>query len=243
MRTNMRIHDGYFHAFYEDPFLLIQLLLVEFVHVHQVINQIQEYSTPGFHSEELPEPLFSSLITSLKQLIGNAPTHYQFFSFFHWSKGSLFKLKEYSKLLVRHAENEHRPLFLLHRIINQTWTIANQSLELLHKMEELIAPLKHNTDLILQLKNTLKKLFSCFNQVIRKVPSIIEAYRNNENVMLCLLRQKDALQQIYGHVFYKKFKWLSTDQLKNFLHQRYHARGFNSLLPSVQQVFIAHESR
>ena len=62
-------------------------------------------------------------------------------------------------------------------------------------------------------------------------------YWDNENVILCLLRIRQSLIDIYGEDFIdKRLKWpAKSKELLEFLSQRYRERGFESLLPTIQQ--------
>jgi hypothetical protein len=122
---------------------------------------------------------------------------------------------------------------------HQAWLLALHLLELLNSVA--LNPYIHNPKTILflvPLKRAFHHFQIRFNQIIRYIPRIMNDYWNNENVFLCILRKKEALAEIYGNNFLKKrFKWplKSTDHIQSLV-ERYQARGFESLLPTIQQL-------
>jgi len=79
-----------------------------------------------------------------------------------------------------------------------------------------------------------------FNQMGRTIPRILNEYWNNENVIYCLLRKKDVLEEIYGSDFYKRLKWpKKTSDLIELLLNRYQARGFEALLPLIHHLLVS----
>ena len=232
-----------FHAYHADNAILIQFIISEFVQITPLIHKIHAFfpqpressSTPTNHEVPL-------LVQSTRQLIGLLP-HREHPSFPYGTTGPLTKLKSYCEQFARNSLHRHPSHLALHKAACQTWLAAIHGMELLNAWQVELRDVV-NPSAIFPLKRSFDKLKIRFNQLTRSLPRVIRDYRQNENVLLCLLRKKEALSDIYGSEFlYTHFKWpLQAQELAQWVIQRYRGRGFEALQSTILQLFENQDS-
>lgn len=236
MFTKIRGPDHHFSAFYEDNTILIQFILEEFVRSYQLIFQIKKLIQEQSEQDQPLDTLSLALTQNLEQLIGHL-SQQKHLSFSRWTKGHLTKFKEYCEQFSLNSSYQHKEHINLHMAAHQAWLVALNNLEQLKSGHLSPYVPKSASILFLQpLKRSFHELQMRFNQISRYIPRIINPYWNNENVILCLLRRRDLLSEIYGSDFlYKRFKWpMKMSELTEFILTRYQERGFDALLPTIQ---------
>lgn len=235
MLTQIKGPDHHFKAFYQDNSILIQFMIEEFIRSYQLNFQIKLLMQEHLESTRDLDTSFASLIQMLGQLIGySSPQTHASFS---WNKGPLTKFKEYCEQFSRNSSHQDKQHVNLHMATHHAWLMALYNLELLNSLYSNSYVAQSDSLLFLiPLKRAFQSLQMRFKQISRYLPHVSHPYRDNENVILCLLRRKDLLQEIYGSDFlYKRFKWpMKTSELVAWLMQRYQARGFEALLPTIQ---------
>jgi hypothetical protein len=242
--TKNRGPGHHFSAFYEDNALLIQFVVNEFIQSYQLTLKIKLLVQEHLDSHPPSDALIFGLIQILGQLVGCPPQQERPSSISHWTKGPLTKFKEHCEQFSRNSLHQNKQHVDLHMAAHQAWLISLHTLELLNSLT--LNPYVANPKTILflsPLKRAFQHLQIRINQIIRYIPRIMNVYWNNENVLLCLLRKKELLTEIYGPDFlHKRFKWpLKTAELIQLLIERYQARGFDSLLPTIQQLLVSKE--
>ena len=145
-----------------------------------------------------------------------------------WTGGSLTKFKEYCEQFSRNSSHQNKQHVNLHMTTHQAWLMAIDVFELLTSLypnrwekKSLSSPL-----FLLPLKRAFHGLQMRFNQISRHIPRIINAYRDNENVIFYLLNKRCSLSEIYGQDFlYKRFKFpVKASELIELLVNRYQER-------------------
>lgn len=242
MRTETQTRDCYFNPFYENDTLLVQLILVEFVQVYETKNEIRSLFDHYFHAIEDQETLLMPLITKLAQVAGCSSTDFHS-TFLPWSKRSLFKLTKYTELLFHHRLHQNKNISILNKVAHQACLIITQLLNISQALKLNFSSNEKNLECTQQFQTNLKKLEICFKQVSAKIPPMIHEYKENENVVLCVLRHKQALKHIYGERnFYKKFN-CEPKELKGFLAQPHSERasqkGFEPTLGRPKEEIFA----
>jgi len=237
--TQIRGPHPHFNPFYEDNSILIQFIVEEFIQSHQLIFRVNTLIQEHLDSAELRNFLSHSLIQLFRKLSG--PLSQQEGSIpSQWTKGSLIKLKEYCRQFSLNSSHQNKRLIFLHRAAQQAGLLAIDCLELLTSLyTNLSTP---NSEYILflpPLKRSLYNLKKQFNQIRRYIPRILHDYWDNEHVLYYLLSKKKLLTEIYGDPFFEKyFKWPNqTSELMEWLIQRHQVKGFEALLPSIQNFF------
>lgn len=233
--------DHHFSAYYENNSLLIQFMMGEFIQTRQLTLRIKSLIHEHLESEEKFYAIYPSLIQTLRELIGSSARHEQH-SFSLWSNGSLTKLKVYCEQFSRNSSHQHKRHINLHMATHQAWLSAMHNLELLNSL--CIASYKNPETVLplISLKRTFNTLQIRFNQIVRSLPRVLNDYKSDENVILCLLRKRDQLIEIYGEDFLQRFKWpFKSKELVQLLVERYQVRGFEALVPTIQQIFETKE--
>lgn len=239
MLTQIRGSSHHFAPFYQDNSILIQFVIEEFILVYQLIsriNALNQNDLDYINETENEHSLSNSLVLALKQLIGGGD-HQELSSSTSWTRGSLTKLKEYCEQFSRNSSQLQRHSIHLHLAAHQTWLMAMHSFELLKSLQTNCCAKSSGRNFILQsLKRSFHRLLMRFNQLSRYMSRALGHYCNDENVMYFLLRKKELLSEIYGQDFLSKyFKGTKKgSNLIDMLLNRYQARGFETLLPSIQ---------
>lgn len=243
MLTQIGRPNHHFSAFYEDNSILIQFIIEEFIHSHQLSLQIKTLIQNQLDSTETLNSFSVSLIQILEQLVGGL-YHQERSSLSRWTRGSLTKFKEYCEQFSRNSSYQNKQYMNLHMAAHQAWLMATYNLELLNSLyKNPYTPNSKSILFLVPLKRALQNLQMRFNQINRYIPRILNEFWNNENVIYCLLRKKEFLIEIYGYEFlHKRFKWpKKTSDLLELLIKRYQERGFETLLPAIQHLFEALE--
>lgn len=236
MLTQIQGPDRHFTAFYKDNTILIQFLIEEFIRSYQLTFQIKTLIQEGLDSTQSLSSFALSLIRILGQLIGS-PSHHEHTSPSSWTKGPLTKFKEYCEQFSRNSTHQNKQYINLHIAVQHAWMLAVNNFELLHAISTNPHPQNSSSMLyLLPIERAFHRLQKRFNQISRYIPRISAVFWNNENVILYLFRRKYLLEEIYGSdFFYKRFKLaMNTPDLIELLTKRYQARGFESLLPTIQ---------
>lgn len=221
--------DNHFSAYTHDNALLIQFIIMEFVHIHPLIFNLKKLTLKKLKKD------FPLVAEELKGIL--APLiefHPQTHTRSAGTRGSLSRLKDYCEKFAHNCPQAEKLHIDLHMAAHQALLFAIHTLELLNRATH--PSTNHDSDLQ-PLKLSLDNLLKRFKLVSKSIPPLFSPYLSNENVLLCLLRIKAQLSEIYGPNFLKKpFKsLLKEEELSHFLMSRYKERGFESLLPTIQQ--------
>lgn len=236
--------SNHFKAYYEDPHLLVQFILTEFLHSYQFQLQIKNILDKCFDDSEINECHFSNLIKIMSQLVGYLSLQKQNTSISRWKRGTLSKLKEYTEKLLEQIKIEDKQLQNLYKAVHRAWLAAVHNLELLHQSQTTLLKTEQASLEIEKLKKGFKPLEREFQRIQKQIPLLFRTYWNNENIIFCLLRYREALVSIYGKDFYKKFKWPTNhSKIKNLLDKRFQERGFDALLPHINQICSVNSTR
>lgn len=243
MLPQIQRQNHHFKAYYEDNALLIQLILAEFVQAYRLTSQVKILVQEGIDSIQTSTFPFSTLFQVLGKLIG-CLSQQERLSFSFWTKGALTKLKFYCEQLSRNSSYQNQKQVRLHLTVHQAWLTAVHNLELLHALQPTYRQAQKSTFFFLSFKRSFHTLQKRFNQIIRYLPRIVSPYWNNENVLFYLLCKRNDLSEIYGPDYlHKQFKCpIKPNEVMPLLVSRYQIRGFDTLVPSIQQLLIAQES-
>lgn len=244
MFTQIRGPDQHFSAFYKDDSILIQFIVEEFIKSHQLTLKINTLIQQRLDTNLTLESLCCALKQILSQLVG-CLSQQEGSSFSRWSKGSLTKFKEYCEQFSCNSMRRNKQHTSLHMAAHQAWLTAIHNLEILNSLYS--SSYISNAEVVLFLvpfRRTFRDLQMRIDQISRYIPRVMRAFWNNENVILCLLRKKALLTEIYGANFlHNRFKWpMKTSELIELLVQRYQARGFEALLPTIQHLHELEDS-
>lgn len=230
---------NHFSTFQGNNAILVQFILVEFLHIYQLTFQIKKLMQDKIDSVVASESLLPSLTYLMSELVGQA--QHKKFPISRWTQGSLTKFKEYCERFSSNSLHQNKHHVHLHMAAHQAWLTAVHNLELIYSSHYNSSTENANIQFSLfPFKRSFNTLQVHFNRVIRHIPKVINSFWNDENVVLCLLRRKTQLSEIYGTDFLNKhFKWpFKIGELLPLLVQRYQDRGFEALVPTIQQIDI-----
>ena len=230
--------SSHFNSYHDDNSLLIQFMIVESAHSFQLAIKLNTLIQEHFDLQKPSSSLLSDLKRILEQLITHHPQQ-ESSSHSRWTKGSLTKLKEYCELFSRNSSHQNKHHTTLHMTAHQALLNAVHLQELLNFV--MINPAASDSAPLLNLepfKRTFKAFQTQINRLIRHFPKVLKPFLENENVILCLMRTRQSLIQIYGSDFIdKQFKWpVKSKKMMDYLCHCYEKRGFETLLPTIRQM-------
>ncbi len=90
-----------------------------------------------------------------------------------------------------------------------------------------------------QTRERISRLVSTSESCGRYYSAWIQFFKDNENILLYLLKKKKELEESFGHAFYEELVcggFGTPGEISEFLLTRLHARGFDHYLPTVRKL-------
>jgi hypothetical protein len=216
--------------------VLFQLILLGFVRTQEIIPSLllasaQITEVEMVHRSQHKE----SILQAIEKLVGpSAPIQ----SPFNWkiASGLLTTLKNDSSLFQTIYEKDFSEVATIKKQAAKSWLYSSELRELASDLS-IDKPLKqcdkfnHFQKVEIQITTSLKSLGNALVKALTH-------FKNNENVLYCLLCHHRSLDLIYGPSFTaKNFKKMhkSLDQTQHFLIEAYRQRGFEKLIPTIKQ--------
>lgn len=226
----------YFNAFYQDNSLLLQFIISEFIKTHPFILEINGLVDKHLHPPYPQDIPLDAFLQILRRLVGTLSTDQQQ-TFPIWAKGLLTKLKEYSEQLPRNSHHKDKNHINLRMALHQTWVAAIHCVELLNALTHEENSPRKKTELLKALKRNMVALHKRYQQALRYLAGSFKGQLRNENILLCLLRGKAILSQMYGYDYlHKKLKCPIRDEhFLKVLLSKYRERGFDHLPVTIEQ--------
>lgn len=217
-----------FQSTHKQRALLLQFILYELILSHKEIQHINEFAKAYVLSDP---PSLDVIASSLAKLAGSAHGYMRLFS---WNDdGIQTKLKNYCALLCQNGTSRVKNEVGMHREANQAWLIALQLLDAIRLQDTSTKKTIH------LLQSLFKKLDRSTKRFARYTANAICLFHNDENLLFFILRYKEDLDELYGEGFIakilRKMFPRSLDKAKNFLMQKYTDRGFDHLIPIIQE--------
>lgn len=242
MQPRSRLHLPYSTIGDQNPGLLFQFMFSEFLTSYRKTSQLHLHNrklqetlkNPSPSSTSIEAPLFNLSII-FKDLSGS---HEQ--KKFAWNKerGILTKLKDYYALFSQKYEGDKEKNQQLSHHIFKAWSCGYEGLTIAEFLEhQLYLRLLSSAKDYCSISLIIEKLYACLSTLSLSLSSLLMDFREDENVLLFLLRNQELLNQVYGsnftlEIFCKIFpNGLSEAAL--FLKKQYSKRGFDQLLPLI----------
>lgn len=219
-----------FSPFYHNNSLLIQLMITEMIHIHQIASKI---SNCNHEIESLSSQLFE-LVNDL--------SFSSYASYSNRSKGALNRLKEFTDYFYSNANNQVKNRTNLHDLVNHAWISVIQNL-LLIKGSKICKDKRKESILLSRIKNSIKTLIARIHRMSKAIIRLLPLFENDESVVYFLLRKRNQLIEIFGSDQMKRvFKSISKKTpLEKLLINRYLTKGFYHLIPLIKQELSLHE--
>lgn len=233
--TQTKKPDHHFNAYYHHNAVLIQFVLDEFIATHQLTYQIRQLGQLACESLSSLKESVHPLYQTTHQLLG-LRSDADRLSNSRWMKGPLTKLKLYCEQFSYNSQYQNKLGLAVCTNVYQAWLTALHILELLNLLDQ-SGPTTISSSILLDLKRTLRRLEQRMRQITKQVPRLLNAYRDNENVIFFLLKKRQELEEIYGFdTINKAFRDLfNKNSFSELVVQRYTKRGFDHLLPIIYQ--------
>lgn len=218
------------NAYHYNNDLLFQFIITEFIEAFEYINQIHdlchlEVSQPSLnnneenafneHEQENLESLFEKLIGSNRDFIRLVA----------WKcrGGVMAKLKAYSFLFLKNGYMDEKEIIAMQHYIDKTIFSCHKAAEIL------------NDDLVnrSQMVSLVDKAFASIHRLCKVMTRLIHKFRDNENIIFCVLRNQEGFDKIYGRGYVaKQFNRLYPRGIidaQSMLSSKYTERGFDHL--------------
>ena len=212
---------GYFKAFHHDTPLLFQFIYTEFLAAQQEMLSLTKLA--GLKADNVSLEVVSSVLT---KLCGAAADYKRLF---HWNSndGILTKLKTNCSYFHQNCPGSESSM--LHAFVDQAWLLIAECLHRLHEQSSIETPL---------LLQAAENLLSA-GEILK---GMIEGFKEDENVIFFILRHQNQLDALYPEPFVRNyFEKIYPEGLlsvSRLLIERYKARGFAHLIPSIEKACL-----
>lgn len=227
MTSHTDVSARHMNAYHHNNSLLFQFIIVEFIECFEEIQHLDV-----IHNRKIDPP--ATLMEDQKQLteqalarlVGSTRDYMRIFSW-NFGEGILAKLKTYCALFLQNAPHDEKEIIALQHYADRLWQACMQAMDTLHG-----GPSQRTAFL-----QAIDKAITGINRMSKLIARIIPQFRDDENVVFCILRHKERFDKLYGGRFV--FKLLSKmyakglPEAQNFISKRYTERGFNNLLPII----------
>lgn len=229
----------HFKAYYQDNSLLIRLMLQELSRIYQHIPPLRRLKKLEVtNQEEYLQHLHPCLIAFIGE------TNKNNFGFTgDVRKGPLVRLKEYWEQFFhneRYSQSQHH--LKMTKQMERIWLNVIHLLQLIQEWQTCAVSHKAQT-YFLKIQRKVQTLLSTTDNMAHLFLVFLKQFNDDENVIFFLLRKKGVLFTIYGSEKTNKLlKGLSKNQnLMHLLINRFKARGFDHLLPTIKQELFLYE--
>jgi len=239
MKVNQQKKNTSYH---QNDYLLFQFVLSEFlraypevIELHTAFQSLKSlYKGKGTLTDK--KLALQRLIRATEILSGAS---YNYMRIFSWNQegGSLNKLNHYCALFTRNAPGKIKEPQLIYSFVNQSWLACIQLHDFVVALFDL--PVNKWNENLAQIESLESKIYRKMNQFTKHLPTIIQEYSNNENVIFYIVRHHQDFERLLSKTFLKNLFNNIFDggvkEVKNFLLRRYRRRGFSQLLPIISE--------
>jgi hypothetical protein len=229
------------NLFGQSPSLCFQFILSEFIETFkevQVIEDVYKEMESLLIKRRLladVDHLLRELLESIIKLAGSAVINEEIFSW-NTRKGCLSKLRHYCYPFVNQFENKESTVVNLNICVSKAFHSALQAREVILYLHQEDQNAKKMPDYAM-LYQLLDRLIDNINRASRLILRVIIRFREDENVVYFLLRNKEELDAIYKTNFVTKlFRKMYPDGVEEagqLLMKKYSERGFTKLLNTI----------
>lgn len=230
------------NSYHYNNDLLFQFIVNEFIEAFEHINQIHELchlivSQPSLNNNEehaFNEHEQEKLVSLFEKLIGS---NRDFVRLVAWKcrGGIMAKLKAYSFLFLKNGHIDEKEIIAMQHYIDKTIFSCHKAAETL------------NDDLVnrSQMVSLVDKSFASIHRLCKVMTRLIHKFRDNENVIFCVLRNQERFDKIYGRGYVaKQFNRLYPKGIADahsMLSSNYMERGFDHLSSIIADKITACE--
>jgi len=218
------------HGYFTDS-LLFQFILGEFLESYELTQQLDilcnRKQTPlGSQQVMDREENLSQVEVILSKLVGSARDYMRLFSW-NFTDGALQKLKMYCSLFLQHVDTDEKELIALQHYADKIWQSYLNALDTLREDPKDRHAFLANID----------KASSAMNRFSKLISRLIHQFRDDENVIFFVLRNRVQFDKLYGNRFvarlFLKLYPKGFREIQLFLLKKYSERGFDNLLFTI----------
>lgn len=245
LRSKQTLRDV--NTYHHNHSLLFQFILSEFIIAY---SQLQKMQSSVSHLKETAKrsslieqdhQLLETLMTSVSKLAGSSQDYMRIFSW-NYDDGVLAKLKNYSAIISQNAVREDKDMAGLHRNANKAWLACLQTLDLLRMLlQQSKKATTLDESLHIEFQAAFHKMSAALQRFARTTAQFLKQFKEDENVILFILRHHDQIDALYEPKFVAKlFNKMYSKKLagaRQFLINAYTKRGFDHLLPAINTKF------
>lgn len=233
-----------YHAFHHDDSLLAQFILSEFIEAYSasqtLANQVLEFQSlfAKRNTSAQKEEIFQKILKTTALLAGASHDYMRIFSW-NLEAGVLSKLNHYFALFSRQEEYASKQILDLYRQINQSWLICTQLHDLLFSLDGLSS--KKWKSYVEEISSLNNKVCSKIEKFAKHLPLIVSLFSKDENVIFFVVRHHEAFDRLffsgYTYRLLSKVYANKVAEAEKMVLKQYRRRGFEQLLPIIQEKF------
>jgi hypothetical protein len=216
--------------------VLFQFILVAFLKTRYTAQKLKVISlqiSSQVQSDVVQKKIKHELFLAAEQLAGqSSPFH----SHFSWSpsQGILSTLKNNCTLFETAFSQDFPEAIDIKKHAIKSWLYSTEIRDLASQLLREFPPAPAAT--FTQFQKTEAQITRSLKILGREISKMIFRFKDNENVLLCLLQRKEELDTFYGTAFtHKLFKkmYQNLDAVHTFLVNAYSQREFKELIPEI----------
>lgn len=213
--------------------LLFQFILVEFIETFGEIQRLDILCNrkpaelaPDSDCSMHSEASRGQIEAVLTKLVGSARDYMRLFS---WNAcdGLLAKLKTNCALFLHNADNDEKEMIALQHYADKMWLGCLQAVDIWRTGPDEQAAFHAAVD----------KTSSAMQRFAKLMARIAVQFRDDENVLFCILCYKESLDKLFGNRFVSKLLLRmypkGLHEAQHYLTRRYAERGFDNILPVI----------
>lgn len=209
-----------------NPGLLLQFLLVDFFQISSSSKKIRSFLKTMDKAQESAK---ERCLSQLSQLSTVQDIHTP------WSRedGCLRRFIRFAALLDKTWPKNRASSRKVLRLSEQAFGLVEKALR---NFREWTTKSKEASKE--RTKKSLERLLSCLNSLSSILQEIVSLFASDETTVYFLIRHREALAKSFSPAFLKKilvFHFQKTQSVEAFLTTEFSKKGFEQLLPEIQQ--------
>ena len=211
--------------------LLFQFILTEFMEAYEHIQTLelvcQNHPLPVDNESDIcGEYEQKEMDSTFEKLIG---PNRDFARLIVWNSrgGVLAKLKVYISIFLKHNFGEEKEMITMQHYIEKIYHSCQKATEILYE-----DPVP-----ITSLTTAIDKATTAIHRLSKLITRLILHFREDENILFCVLRNQERFDRIYGRGYVAKqlirIYPKGLQEAKSALCDKYKLRGFDNMLSII----------
>lgn len=223
MTSHPGISVRHVNAYHHNHSLLFQFILVAFIESFEEIQKIDNLCSRKLEDKHTPVPDQKRQVEiSFSKLVGSSRDYMRLFSW-NFGDGLLAKLKTHCALFLQNATADEREIIAMQHYAEKIWQACLQANDLF------VTEVTDRTTFLA----ALEKGSTAIHRLSKVIARVILQFRDDENVVFCILQHHRRLDKIFGGRFVAKLLGkMYTKGLKEaqqVISKRYLERSFENI--------------